>query len=77
MKPSLCDPESLRVQVIPSEEVRMYGPQLLSGLPPTVTNVSFPYVIPYKLFDVTVVLSVHFVPYDEVKIDPDVPTETK
>ena len=65
-------PDVLEIQLTPSTEVRIV-PFLH-----TATKMLFPYVTPWRSFDVAVVLEVHVVPLsEEVLIVPPPPTTTK
>ena len=62
-------PEVLEVQVVASDEVRIV-PSPPTELPPTVTNVLFPYVPPRRSFEVPEVLLSQVVPSEEVRMGP-------
>ena len=65
-------PDVLEIQLTPSTEVRIV-PFL-----PTAMKMLFPYVTPWRSFDVAVVLEVHVIPLSkEVLIVPPPPTTTK
>ena len=63
-------PELLDVQVIPSEEVRIF-PEL------PITTKILPYVTPFRVPENPDVLEIHEVPSEDVRMVQEIPTATK